>query len=161
MSGTIVETPRTVDEFAARKLDRGADQSVRSDRAPLNLRSSRAFAGLACCVGLVYLFFSTRPLGPTDNWGHLAYGRTIWQLRSLPATEPLLPLAQGMPFVDTAWLSQLIGYGVISLPGIAGLKSLYAASLAACVALLAWRAYRTTHSGTVAGYAVLAFLLVA
>ena len=162
MSGTlVVEEPFTVDESPKRESDRGGGPSARQVRTSRNLRSSRAFAGLACTVGLVYLFFSTRPLGHTDDWGHLTYGRTIWQLQSLPATEPLLSLAKGMPLVDTAWLSQLIGFGVMSLLGIAGLKCLYAAALAVCVALLSWRSYRTSHNGSVAAFVVLAFLAVA
>ena len=161
MSGTLVEEPRVVNESAERELARRPEQSVPRVHTPLNLRSSRAFAGLVCAVGLVYLFFSIRPLGQTAAWGHLTYGRAIWQLQSLPTTEPLLSLATGMPFVDTAWLSQLIGFGVMSQWGVAGLKGLYAACIAVCVALLAWRSYRSSRNGSAAAYAVLAFLVVA
>ena len=161
MSGTLVEEPRLIPESLERERVRVPVLSAPQVRDPLNLRSSRACAGLVCTVGLVFLFFSTRPLGQTDTWGHLVYGRAIWQSQSLPTTEPLLLLAQGMPFVDTAWLNQLIGFGVISLRGVAGLQSLYAASIAVCVALLAWRSYRSSRNGSAAAYAILAFLVVA
>ena len=161
MSGTLVEEPRVTEESVERKLVRGLAPSAARVRTPLNLRSSRAFAGLACVVGLIYLFFSNRPLGQTDNWGHLVYGRAIWQMQSLPTMEPLLPLAKGMPVVDTAWLSQLIGFGVMSWQGVAGLRGLCAACIAACVALLAWCSYRSSRNGSIAAYAVLTFLVVA
>ncbi len=164
MSGTLVEDPRPVDEHderVERRLVRGPGRSPVRVTVSLDLRATRAIAGLVCMAGLVFLFFGNRPLGQSDVWGQLVYGRTISQLRSLPTTEPLLPLAKGMPFVDTAWLSQLIVLGVMDGAGVAGLKSLYAASIAVCVALLAWSSYRTSRNGSVAAYAVLAFLLVA
>ncbi|MBC8117239.1 MAG: hypothetical protein H7062_22820 [Candidatus Saccharimonas sp.] len=161
MSGTLVDSPPVADEPHEQRPSNGPDLSVLEDHTPVYLRASRALAGLTLAVGLVFLFFCFRPLWHTDVWGHLAYGRVIWQTQSLPATEPLMPLAQGMRFVDTAWLSQLIGYGAIRRWGVPGLQGLYALSVTICAGLLAWRAYRTSRNGWFGFLAVLVFLTVA
>lgn len=96
--------------------------------------------------GALFCFLSRRPLWHTDLWGHLAYGRLIWQTGSLPKTEPLMPLARGVPFVDTAWLSQLIGFGIHTVWGVAGLQFLYAASITLVIGLFLWQCYRRTHN---------------
>jgi len=44
----------------------------------------------------------------------------IWQTGALPTTEPFMPLARGIPLVDTAWLTQVAGYLVIARWGPAG-----------------------------------------
>lgn len=160
MSGTLVEPPPVEDEPLEQELSNGPDLSVLEDHTPVYLRAPRAFAGLTLTVGLVFLFFCFRPLWHTDLWGHLSYGRLIWQTKSLPATEPLMPLAQGMRFVDTAWLSQLIGFGTINRLGIPGLQGLYALSVSICAGLLAWRSYRTSRNGWFGLAAILVFLVV-
>ncbi len=74
------------------------------------LRTTPAFPLLALPIGLAFLALSSLPLWHTDLWGHLAYGRFIWQAGSIPATEPFMPLSRGVELVDTAWLSQVIGF---------------------------------------------------
>lgn len=104
-------------------------------------------AALTIVLGGLYVFLSTHvPVWHTDVWGHLAYGREIWRQGGLPATEPLMPLSRGVPLIDTAWLSQLIGYGLYSWLGVAGLKLAYAVSLTGAVALLSAIVYRRTQS---------------
>jgi hypothetical protein len=98
------------------------------------------------CLGFVFWRLSFRPLWHTDVWGHLTYGRLIWQTGAIPATEPILPLAAGMPFVDSAWLSQVLAYGAFSLWGVAALQFLFAAGVTACLGLLLGRIYLRTHS---------------
>lgn len=161
MSGTLVEEPQMSDESLEPKPSSGPDLSVLEDHTPQAIRASRALAGLVMTVGLVFLFFCFRPLWHTDLWGHLSYGRMIWQTGSLPTTEPLMPLAKGMKFIDTAWLSQLIGYGVFTRLDVRGLQGLYAISVSVCAALLAWRAYRTSRNGWFGLLAVVLFLAVA
>jgi hypothetical protein len=103
-------------------------------------------AGLAFVTGLAvfFVYLSHRPLWHTDLWGHLAYGRKIVELRAIPATEPLMPLCRGVPFVDFSWLSELIGYAAERAAGAEALQFLYAASVTACVGLLAWGSWRKT-----------------
>lgn len=158
MSGTVIDEPVTTDDRPGRPQP---DLTKLEDHMPLALRASRALAGLVLAVGLVYLFFCLRPIWHTDVWGHLSYGRMIWQTKSLPATEPLMPLARGVVFVDTAWLSQLVGYATIQKLGVNGLQGLYAVAVTLCSGLLVARSYRTTRHGWFTLLALVSFLGIA
>jgi hypothetical protein len=91
--------------------------------------TTRTTAVFAVVLAGVFIYGAWRPLWHTDLWGHLAYGRLIWQTGALPTTEPLLPLAANVPFVDTAWLSQIVGYAVERSGGVAGLQVLFGSLL--------------------------------
>jgi len=119
--------------------------STRFTRALDRMRISRPVFGLVLLLGLFHLFLSYRPLWYTDLWGHLAYGRLIVANGALPRTEPLMPLSQGMRFIDLAWLSQILGYAAFRLEGIAAIQFLYAASITGCLALLAMCVLRRTQ----------------
>ena len=87
MSGTVVEEPMT-DAVPEEPAFRGPDISKLQDHTPAAIRTPRVLAGLVFAVGIIYLIFCMRPLWHTDIWGHLAYGRVIYEGKSLPATEP-------------------------------------------------------------------------
>jgi len=122
------------------------DLSVLQDRIPDWLRLSRAVAVLTAVLGVVFVMASYHPLWHTDVWGHLSYGRWIWQHGRLPATEPLLPLCQGVPMVDPAWLSQLLAFGLYSALGVTALQFLFAACITLASALLAGAIWNRTGS---------------
>lgn len=122
------------------------DAGVLVDQVPPEFKAPRSWAGFTIVLGLIYLLFCLKPIWHTDIWGHLSYGETVWQQRSLPAEEPLLPLAQGMPFIDTAWLSQLLSYAVVMGLGLAGLQGLTGLAVAATCGLLLARTYSKTKS---------------
>ncbi|HEX6983966.1 MAG TPA: hypothetical protein VF170_01255, partial [Planctomycetaceae bacterium] len=134
----------------------GADQGADGRRSPSSpslqgrlspwLLSTKALPLLVLPLGVIFLAIASRPLWHTDLWGHLAYGRLIWETRSLPETEPFMPLARGVEFVDTAWLSQVIGYLTIERFGLPGLQFLAAACVTATAGVLAWLGYRKTGS---------------
>lgn len=161
MSGTLIDGPQNADDNLESKQNVGPDLSVLEDHTPVAVRAPRALAGLVLTVGLVFLFFCSRPIWHTDVWGHLSYGRTIWARGTIPSTEPLMPLAKGVQFIDTAWLSQLIGYGTAVRLGVAGLQGLTGFCVAASCALLAWRAYRTSRNGWFGLFSVITFLALA
>lgn len=46
----------------------------------------------------------------TDAWQHLSFGRLIWELKGLPATEPFQYTMTGQAFYYTSWLFALIYY---------------------------------------------------
>lgn len=121
---------------------------------------SHVVAGFALVIGLVFCWFSHQPLWHTDLWGHLAYGRVIHQSGSLPATEPLMPLSEGISFMDTAWLSQVIGYASYERFGFPGIQFLYAGGIAGCLALLSWGMYRESRSFVVSVLGCALFLWV-
>lgn len=124
------------------------------------LASRPALALLAVLFGAALWFYSRQPLHHTDLWGHLAYGRLIWQTGRIPRTEPFMPLARGIPLIDTAWLSQVAGYLVTSRFGPAGIQFIHAAAVALCFACVALASYRITRNvpATVAGLALFASL---
>ncbi len=130
------------------------------DHVPLALRFPRVLAGFVALIGAVYWCYSLQRLHHTDLWGHLAYGRLVSTTHVLPATEPLMPLAEGMPLVDTAWLSQVLAYRALAHWGPPGVQFLHAAAIAACLSLLSYGFYRRTHSFaiTAAGLALFEIL---
>lgn len=110
-----------------------------STTAPRNRRRvSLPRAGL--CLLLCGWFVGTahRPLWHTDLWGHLAYGRVICKQGHIPAEEPLLPLSSRAAFVDSAWLSQCLGYWVYEWGKVEGLQTLYGATLTLIAAGFLW-----------------------
>lgn len=107
-------------------------------------RLSPAAFGLVLLLEFVFVHFSHHPLWHTDLWGHLAYGRLIVDERGLPQTEPLMPLSSGVPFIDLAWLSQVLGYLAFRWQGIAAIQFLYAATITASLGLLAFRTSERT-----------------
>ncbi|HET6423976.1 MAG TPA: hypothetical protein VFG20_09855, partial [Planctomycetaceae bacterium] len=128
MSGTVLEPPPVETQSAPDPEPGGhqIDLSLLEDRVPEQWKSTRRLTACVALLGIVFFVFCVRPLWHTDLWGHLAYGKLIATLRALPSTEPLMPLAKGVPVIDTAWLSQLIGYGTVTTLGLAGLQGLSA-----------------------------------
>jgi hypothetical protein len=114
------------------------------------------FVGLAA----FFVYLSHRPLWHTDLWGHLAYGRLIVAQRNIPATEPLLPLCQGVPFVDFSWLSEVIGYLAERCRGVEALQFLYATAVIIGVGLLALCTLRKTGSAAAAALATVLYVWV-
>jgi hypothetical protein len=167
---TILHEPRTKEPQVVVPADRQRrpatlpdgrpDLSLLEDKLPDWLKAPKALAALTFVVGLVYFLFARMDVRVTDVWGHLAYGRWMVEHGALPATEPLLALAQGVPWVDTAWLSKVAGYWVFEQFGVAGLQFIHAASIATGCALLAWALCRRTGSAGWTTLGLLACLLV-
>ena len=134
--------------------------SALEDRLPEWFRSTKTLPLLILPLGAIFLVLGSLPLWHADLWGHLAYGRLIVESRSIPTTEPFMPLAKGVELVDTAWLSQVAGYAMIRKFGLAGLQFLAAACFTAAAGVLAWAGYRKTGSvaWTVFGLAALVWL---
>lgn len=126
------------------------------DRLTSGLKAPAALPLFVLLLAPVFWFYSNQRLHHTDVWGHLAYGRLIWQTRSIPATEPFMPLARDVPLVDTAWLTQVVGYLAISRGGPAAIQFLHALAIAVSLGMLAVCLYRRSGSivWTVDGLAV-------
>lgn len=125
------------------------------------LTTSPAFSLLVVPIAVAFVWLSHRPLWHTDLWGHLAYGRHLWQTGAFPETEPFMPLARGVEFIDTAWLSQVIGFLTLQRFGLPGLQFLAAGCVTAMAGVLAWLGYRKTgHVGwTLLGLAAFVWLV--
>ena len=136
------------------------DATMLEDRVPEWAQLSRKTVLWTVLLGIVWMVLSYHPLWHTDVWGHLSYGREIVSQQQIPETEPLLPLSQGVPMVDTAWLAQVAGYGMYSQWGTTSLQFLYAGSLFICVLALLFRFRENTDSIGVSliGLAVFGFV---
>jgi hypothetical protein len=151
MTGAVLEPP-------PKPAPPMADAALLEDRVPDEWKFSRRTAVCTLAFGLLYLVFAIKPLWHTDVWGHLAYGRWMWSEGRLPTTEPLMPLAVGVPFIDTAWLSQLLGYSVMQSLGPAGLQGLVGLAVTVCALLVFHRVMQRTQSVWFAALAVVGFL---
>lgn len=96
----------------ARHLDEVAPL-VRS-ASPASEPSSPAIRGASAIQTLViagfcvlFLYHNYLPLFHSDLWGHVSYGEWMLEHRQLPQEDPFTPLAEGVPVVATAWLSQI------------------------------------------------------
>ncbi|MEX1096505.1 MAG: hypothetical protein WED34_10685 [Planctomycetales bacterium] len=92
------------------------------------------------CLLFVGLFLTANhlPLFFSDLWGHVSYGHWILEHRELPVEDPFVPLAEGVTFHDSAWLSQVIFALVEKRGGAEALSGLYAAVVLATY-LVFWR----------------------
>ena len=124
------------------------------ERLPEHLRMSRGAAMLTALLALFFWRLCSRPLFHTDLWGHLSYGRWIWQHGALPTTEPFLPLAQGVSIIDTSWLAQLLGFAVYAVTGPAGLQCAMALCITGTLALIAYSLYHRTHRASMAALGI-------
>ena len=85
-----------------------SDARVLEDKTPEWLRTPSVSALFVLLLGILMVtLFGSRPLWPTDLWDHVNYGTWILENRSVAATEPLMPLAEGVPLVNTVWLAQV------------------------------------------------------
>ena len=112
------------------------DISVLQDRVPEWLKAPRAAAMLTAAVGVLFVWLSYADVSHTDVWGHLSYGRWMQQTGGVPVTEPLMPLAKGVPYIDTVWLSQWLGFQAYDRWGVSALQFLFAACISVSAALL-------------------------
>ncbi len=122
------------------------DASPRAAQATSVLHIARVSVLFVVVLGLLFLFFNLRRLWHTDLWGQLAYGRTIATAGTLPTTEPLLSLASGVPLIDTAWLSQVLGFLAIKQWGFTSLQFFHALLVTSLASLVIYRAYRRSQS---------------
>ncbi|NNJ24422.1 hypothetical protein [Alienimonas chondri] len=102
---------------------------------------------------------AARPLYHSDVWAHLAYGRQVRAAGEVPATEPLMPLCEGVPFVNFAWLAGVAGSLLYDAAGPEGLRLAGGLLVAITVGLFgvaARKRGRVAWAGILAGTAFLA-----
>ncbi|MCA9049288.1 MAG: hypothetical protein KDA89_11205 [Planctomycetaceae bacterium] len=124
------------------------DARVLEDKTPEWCRMSAASSALVFVLGLVLIVFANRPLWHSDLWDHINYGQHILHTHSVAKTEPLLVLADGMPFVNTAWGAQVLMAAAYESPklGLPSLQFAYAAMITACLAVIAAFVLRKSRS---------------
>ena len=113
-----------------------------------------------CFVGLLFVACSWRSLAHTDLYGHLAYGRLIHETGTVPDAEPFMPLSKGISMIDTAWLSQWLGFQIWKIAGFPGIQAAYALLIATSVANLMSAVWQRTCNSAAALIGGFAFLIV-
>ena len=137
-----------------------ADESMLIDRVPDWMKMSPTAATWTAVIGGLFLLLSYLPLWHADLWGHVSYGRAIWTAGQIPATEALLPLANGVPIVDSSWMSQVVMYLMEAQFGFAGIQFLYALCITVAIGVLMRWSYLRTGSVKTSLLGLAAFLLV-
>ena len=127
------------------------------DRTPEAFKATSALTLIVGALGALFVLLNYFPIWHTDIWGHLSYGRLILETGKMPSTEPLMPLAMGVPMIDTAWLSQILGYLTFQQFGTAGIQFLYASAILFVAGSIAISLYARTKQPWVALLAVFFF----
>lgn len=134
------------------------DASVLEDKTPAWIRTPGISVAFTVVIGTIFVILANRPLHQTDLWDHLNYGREILQTRRIPATEPLLPLAEGVPMVNVPWLAEVGMTLLQSRFGLSSLQFSYGFLIAASLAVVAWRATRRAGSAYAGFVAIAVFM---
>lgn len=99
-------------------------------------------------TSLLFLYFDNLPIYHTDIWGHVSYGDWILEHGRLPDEDPVLDLAEGVPLVDSAWLSQVIFARAYALGGGPWVSHLFGLLMTGSVVLFTLGLWIRTESPT-------------
>lgn len=113
----------------------------------------------------LFVLLNYRPLHHSDLWGHVSYGHWILERSTvtslvLPEFDPFVPLADGVPLVDSAWLSQVAFASIESTGGAEWLSNWYALIVTVTYVLLFIGLYAQTRRVGVALTVTFAVLLM-
>ena len=97
-------------------------EPVLGRRWVLNAWQALTVTAIACS----FLIYSYCPLNPAEIWTHVGQG--VWSVenRQLATNDPMLSLAEGMPWTNDNWLSQVILAVAYLKAGATGLSALFA-----------------------------------
>ena len=137
-------TPDSSEQDATPQLP---DASVLEDRTPEWIRTTPTSALFMLLIGAVFILLANRvPLWHTDLWDHLNYGQNILETGMVSDTEPLMHLCRGVRMINIPWLAQVSMAAIDNRFGLTGLQFSYGILIAMCLAIIAWRSVRTSHS---------------
>ena len=119
-----------------RELRESPAYTAPADSLPAWLKLTRQHVLFAILFAALYWYLAWLPLWHSDLWLHVKIGEWIWTHGRLPTADVFLPLSEGVRYIDDAWLSQLIFYGVHSAAGLEGLSLVYAVTVALVFAFL-------------------------
>jgi hypothetical protein len=99
---------------------------------------------LVLCALFVVLNHS--PVGGSEIWRHVEYGRWILDHATLPTADPVLEFADGMRVVAGSWLSQVVLGSVDRAWGAEGLSLLFTLTVLATWLIVARAIFLRTRS---------------
>ena len=143
---TVLEKPETSESPEFGSTPQLPDASVLEDRTPEWIRSTPTSALFVLLIGAVFIGLVYQPLWHTDLWDHLNYGQNIIETRTVSDTEPLLHLCRGVRMINIPWLAQVGMATINDRVGLTGLQFCYGLLIALCLAVIAWRSVRLSHS---------------
>jgi hypothetical protein len=117
------------------------------------MRMGRVWAVAAVLIPLVVVLRGT--IEPHDVFWQLAYGRAIWESKSIPSVDTFSFTRAGEPFFDQPWLAQLLMFGVHGLGDLKALVAMQLVVVASAMALLVSACFARTNDEGAAGRAVL------
>lgn len=136
---SVIDAPPPESDIHTDRQESLPDARVLEDKTPVWFRSTPIGTLLTLLIGIAFVVLTHVRLWHTDLWDHIQYGQYILDHKSIPQTEPLLHLAQGMPMIDVPWLAQI---GMTTLNnhfGPAALQFAFGLTIASCLTLIAWR----------------------
>ena len=142
----VLEKPETPHSAEPNRGPQLPDASVLEDRTPEWIRATPTSALFVLLTGTVFIWLVYQPLWHTDLWDHLNYGQDIIETRRVSDTEPLLHLCRGVRMINIPWLAQVGMAAINNRFGLTGLQFSYGLVIAMCLAVIAWRSVRTSHS---------------
>ena len=143
---TVLEQPESPHVSEPSDIPQLPDASVLVDRTPDWIRTTPKSALFMLLIGVVFALMANRPLWHTDLWDHLNYGQKIIETRTVSDTEPLLNLSRGVRMINIPWLAQVGMAAINNRFGLTGLQFGYGLLIAMCLAVIAWRCVRLSHS---------------
>lgn len=164
MSTTLLPPPlETRHSNRAPDDDAALGESASEKYSAARVRGGVSFSQLGLIAGfcLLFMYHNYLPLFHSDLWGHVSYGEWIWQHRQLPTEDPFTPLAEGVPLVASAWLSQVLFAAVAKSGDVEWIAHLFALTVLVTQLLLMSAFRRRGASPAVAAFSVAAAFAIA
>jgi hypothetical protein len=111
--------------------------------------SARWIAVAACVAAAVVVAAVTAPIQDKDVWQHLAVGRALWQLHTVPHTDLWTWPGYGTPYLLPSWLFRALLWPFWAVGGLVGLYGWRWLTTLAAFAIL-WRTARRSGATGVA-----------
>jgi len=102
---------------------------------------------------LCSLALGTTKVFESDTFWHIKLGQEILKSLSLPVAVPFAFTGEGVPWIATEWLSEIVFFILYSVGGFSGLTLLNAIILALC-ALLIYVSLRTHNCNTILSFII-------
>jgi hypothetical protein len=77
--------------------------------------------GAIALLVIVFILLYSRTLADPDLWGHLRFGRDIWESGQIGYQDPYSYLTGGQTWINHEWLAEVVFWGIFAIAGARGL----------------------------------------